>query len=232
MAAQPYRHVIDMPSVTTIVRRAGSTVLIASVIPMGVFYLVLAVAGLRPAVGVTMAWYYGGLLLRVLQKRPVLGASLLGAGLITLRTVVAFWTGSTYLYFLQPVAGTVLTATSLAVTGLAGRPLLERLAHDFCPIPVPLGDRLRANGFFRHASWVWAVMYFGNAAGTVWLLTSSSLGGFLILKTLMSPVLTGLALGASYLLLRRVMGRDGLQIRWGCPAAVGPVAVPALVPAA
>ena len=58
-----------------------------------------------------------------------------------------------------------------------------------------------------------------NAVGTVWLLTSSSLGAFLLMKTLLSPVLTGLAIAISYLLFRRMMHREGVRLRW-LPRAV------------
>jgi hypothetical protein len=193
---------------------AGRTVLFASVLPMAVFYLVLTVAGLSAAVAVTVSWYYAGLLVRVGRRRPLMGAVCLGAGLMTVRAVVTFWTGSAFLYFLQPVAGTVATATAFAVTALAGRPLLERLMHDFVPLPGPLADRLRANRFFGYTSVIWTLVYLVNAAGTVWLLTNASLGGFLVLKTVLSPVLTGSAVVVSYLLFRWLMRREGVQIRW------------------
>lgn len=207
-------HVIDLAHPREIALYAGRTVLLASVIPMGAFYVALSTAGLRAAIIVTLAWYYGGLLLQVARRRPLMGAAMLGAGLMTVRALVTFWTGSTFLYFLQPVAGTVATATAFAVTALAGRPLLEKLMHDFVPMPPALCERLRACRYFHYTSALWASMYLINAVGTVWLLTNSSLGGFLLLKTLLSPTLTAATVGASYLLLRRLMRRDGVHIRW------------------
>jgi intracellular septation protein A len=193
---------------------------VASVFPMVVFYLTYAWAGLRAAVVVTIAWYYAGLLWRLARRKPVLSAALLGAGLLTLRGVVMLWTGNAFLYFLQPVAGTVGTATAIAVTALAGRPLLERLAHDFVPLPPALTERLRANRFFRYASALWALTYLVNAVGTVWLLSNASLGGFMLLKTLMSPVLTVLSVVLTFALFRLLMRRERVQIRWGHPAIV------------
>lgn len=198
---------------------AARTVLLVSIIPMAVFYLTLSVAGLATAVALTAGWYYAGLLIRVARHRPVMGAAMLGAGLMTVRAFVTFWTGSAFLFFLQPVAGTIATATALAVTALAGRPLLERLFHDFVPLPGPLTDRLRANRFFDYTSLIWSVVYLVNAAGTVWLLTNASLGGFLVLKTVLSPLLSGVAIGLSYLLFRVLMRREGVQIRWQPTAA-------------
>jgi uncharacterized membrane protein len=208
-------HVVDMPGFRQIARKAGTTMLFASVLPMIVFYATYSMRGLHTAVGVTVAWYYAGLLLRLARRKPILTAVLLGAGLLTLRAVITFWTGSAFLYFLQPVAGTVATATAIAATALAGRPMLDRLAHEFCPFSPALSQRLRANKFFRYLSAIWAVTYLVNAVGTVWLLSSSSIGGFLLLKTLLSPVLTAVTIAASYLLFRTLMRRESVLIRWG-----------------
>jgi uncharacterized membrane protein len=213
------RHVIDMAAPSAIARHAARTVLLASVVPMAAFYLALSGFGLTVAIWVALAWYYGGVLLRVARRRPVVGAMLLGAGLMTVRAMVALWTGSAFVFFLQPVAGTIATATSFALTALAGRPLIERLAHDFVPVPPELSHRLRTNRFFSYASFVWALVYGINAAGTVWLLVSSSLNSFMLFKTLLSPLLTGVAIAATYLVLRRSLRREGVHLRWGAAAA-------------
>ena len=197
-----------------IAKHAARTMLTASIVPMVLFYAVMSVSGLRAAIVATVGWYYLGLVLRLIRRRPVIGAAALGAGLMTVRALVTFWTGSAFLFFLQPVAGTVATATMIAVTALAGRPLLERLFHDFVPVPPALSERLRAGSYFRYASALWSVAYLINAFGTVWLLSNASLGGFLLLKTLLSPLLTGATVGASYLLFRRVMANEGVHVRW------------------
>ena len=198
-----------------IARRAGRTVLVASALPMALFYAAMSTLGVSAAILATLAWYYAGVLVRIARRRPLVGATLVGAALMTTRAVVAFWTGSPFLFFLQPVAGTIVTAVALLVAGLAGRPLLERVAHDFVPIPPALAQRLRARGYFDRTSLVWSLAYAGNALGTVWLLTSSSLGAFLLLKTLLSPLLTTTTVGVSYLLFRRFLRHEGVQLRWG-----------------
>jgi uncharacterized membrane protein len=206
--------VIDMARPAAIARHAGGTILVASVLPTALFYGLLKSAGLSWAIAGALTWYYGVLLLRKLRGHPVVGAAMLGAGLMTSRAVVALWTGSAFLYFLQPVAGTVATATSFAVTALAGRPLIERLAHDFVPVPAPLSDRLRRARFFHYTSVLWALAYVVNAVGTVWLLTYSSLGAFIVIKSLLSPLLTGTTAAITFLLFRRVMRREGVHLRW------------------
>ncbi len=209
-----------MAAPATIVRHAARTVLLSSVLPMAAFYLALDGFGLTAAIFVALAWYYGAVGARLLRRRPIVGAMLLGAGLMTVRAAVAMWTGSAFVFFLQPVAGTIATATSFALTALAGRPLVERLAHDFVPVPPELSHRLRANQFFNYTSLMWALVYGINAAGTVWLLVSSSLESFMLMKTLLSPLLTGVAVAATYLVLRRALRREGVRLRWGSAAAV------------
>jgi hypothetical protein len=214
----PSACVIDMACPAAIARHAGKTLLVASVLPSTLFYLTLTTVGLSWAIAVALTWYYGVLLTRRLRARPVVGAAMLGAGLMTSRAIVAFWTGSAFLYFLQPVAGTVATATSFAVTAIAGRPLIERLAHDFVPVPGALSERLRRARFFHYTSVLWSLAYAVNAIGTVWLLTYSSLGAFILIKTLLSPLLTGTTVAITFLLLRRLLRREGVHLRWASAA--------------
>ena len=214
MPEPPDVQVIDMAHPAAIARYAGRTVLIASAIPMALFYLALSMSGLATAVAVTVGWYYAGLLVQVARRRPVLGSALLGAALMTVRAITALWLHSAFVFFLQPVAATVVTALSFLVTALAGRPLLERLARDYVPIPAPLAGRLHERRFFTHTSLLWSLMYAANALGTVWVLTTSSLSAFLLIKTVLSPVLTGATILLSYLLFRRLLRRDGVRLRW------------------
>lgn len=212
--------VIDVAHPAALLRHAGKTVLVASIVPSALFYTTLQTVNLSAAIGVALAWYYTVLVLRYVRKRPVVGAAMLGAGLMSMRAIVALWTGSAYLYFLQPVAGTVATATSIAVTAMAGRPLIERLVHDFVPVPQPLSERLHRARFFHRTSVLWTLTYVVNAVGTVWLLTNASLGSFVLIKSFMSPLLTASAAVITFVLFRRLLRREGVSLRWA-PAAQG-----------
>jgi hypothetical protein len=205
---------IDMPGWRPIVRQILTRTVIVSVLPMLAFYTTLSLYGLRAAALLTASGYYVALLARVLRKKPVLAAALLAAGLLGLRTVIVFLTGSAFIYFLQPVAGTVAVATAFAATAIAGRPVLERLAHEFCPIAPELSHHLRSARFFSWLSLVWAATYGVNAAGTVWLLTTSSLHGFILIKAFAGPVLTLTAALITFALFRGTVRRRNLRIRW------------------
>ncbi|HEV7203694.1 MAG TPA: hypothetical protein VGN18_03745 [Jatrophihabitans sp.] len=214
----PSPTVIDMPGWRPIALHALRTTTLVSLLPMAVFYATMARFGLRAAVLTTVGWYYAGLLAKIMRRKPVLAAAMLGAGLLSVRAVVTFLTGSAFLYFVQPVAGTVATATAFATTALAGRPILDRLAHEFCPFPAELSERLRADNFFGRISLVWAATYLVNAVGTLWLLTSASLTGFIVLKSVLGPVITVAAVLTSYLVFRRTTRRQGITVRWTRPA--------------
>jgi hypothetical protein len=205
---------IVMPGWRPIVRQVLTRVVLVSLLPMAVFYTTLSMYGVRAAALVTASLYYVGLLSRVIRKKPVLAAALLGAGLLALRTIIVFLTGSAFIYFLQPVAGTVAVATAFAATALAGRPVLERLAHEFCPIAPELSDHLRSARFFSWLSLVWTVTYGINAVGTVWLLTTSSLHGFILIKAFVGPLLTSTAALITFLLFRGTVRRRNLRITW------------------
>jgi uncharacterized membrane protein len=211
--AQP-QQMIEMPGWRPILRQVVTRAALVSLLPMAVFYVSMSLAGVRAAALVTACMYYAGLFTRIIRRQPVLAAAMLAAGLLALRTIVMFCTGSAFIYFLQPVAGTVAVATTFAATTIVGRPILERLAHEFCPLTPELSAHLRSARFFSRVSIVWTISYGINAAGTVWLLTTSSLHGFIMMKAVLGPVLTMTAAGASYLLfLSTIRGRN-LRIRW------------------
>jgi hypothetical protein len=141
--------------------------------------------------------------------------------LLSIRAAVMFATGSTLVYFLQPVGATLVTATVFSVSALVKRPVLDRLAHEFCPFPAELSARLRQRHFFGWLSVVWSSAYVLDAAVTLWLLTNSSVSDFVLLKSVLSPLLTLSAIGASYVVLRIVVRHDDFVIRWGArPAPV------------
>jgi uncharacterized membrane protein len=211
-------HVIDMPGWQPFAKHALRTMLIVSLLPMALFYASMALFGIRAAVLTTLAWFYAGMVLKAALGKPVLAARVLAAGLLSVRAVIMFISGSAFLYFLQPVAGTVAVAVLFAATAVAGRPVLDRLAHEFCPFPEELSLRLRGTRFFSRLSIVWSLTYLINAAGTFWLLTNASLSGFVLMKSLLSPVFTISAVAASYLMFRITTRQQNIHIRWNALA--------------
>jgi hypothetical protein len=205
---------IEMPGWRPILRQIMTRTVLVSLLPMAVFYTTLSLFGLRTAALATASLYYIAILSRVIRRKPILAAALLAAGLLAIRTIIVFMTGSAFIYFLQPIAGTVAVATAFAATALAGRPVLERLAHEFCPIAPELTAHLRSAKFFNWLSLVWTLTYVVNAVGTVWLLTTSSLHGFIVMKAFMGPLLTCVAALMTYVVFRTTIRTRNVRIRW------------------
>jgi uncharacterized membrane protein len=116
---------------------------------------------------------------------------------MTARTALALATGSAFLYFLQPTMGTGLVAGVFLGSVLLGRPLAQRLAADFLPLPEALLARPGVRHFFQRVSLLWAAVFLANAGISLWLLVSQSLATFLWTRTVASLALTGLAIAAS-----------------------------------
>jgi hypothetical protein len=203
-----------MPGWRPIVKQVATTLIMVSLLPMAVFYTTMSLFGLRTAAIATVGLYYAGLLFKVARGKPILAAALFTAGLLSVRTIVMLLTGSALIYFLQPVAGTIAVATVIALSAIAGRPILDRLAHDFCPFPTELSRKLREARFFTRLSAIWSTTYVINAVGTVWLLTNASLGGFILIKSALSPAVTATAVLASYAVFRVTVRDQNVTLRW------------------
>ena len=206
--------VIDMPGWRPITRHVMTMISLVSLLPMAIFYVTMSMFGVRTAALVTVAVYYAGLLMKHLRGKPVLAAALFAAGLLSIRTVVICLTGNAFVYFLQPVAGTLAISITIAGTAAMGRPLLDRLAHEFCPFPDAVSSHLRSSRFFVRLSILWSAVYLINAAGTVWLLSTASLSGFMLLKSVLGPALMFSAVAASIVWFRVAMRSENVHINW------------------
>lgn len=213
----------EIPKMRTLARHAIPNVVEGTIIPVCVFLLTLHFLGVWGAVAAGLVWAYGNILRRVVTGRRVPGILILGALTLTARSFLAASTGSTFVYFLQPTLGTALVASAFLLSVPLGRPLAQRLAADFCPIPADVLADHRVRRFFLRISLLWAFTQFANAGITIWLLLSQSVGTYVIAKTLLSMSLTGGAIAVSALYFRRSMTRHGILRRRGAEAAV-PVA--------
>jgi hypothetical protein len=200
----------EMPRLRTLARHAAPHVVEGTLIPLALFLLTLHFVGVWGAVLIGLGWTYAAVARRLVMRQRVPGILLLTAATLTARTVVAMVSGSVVVYFLQPTLGTALVAGAFLLSVPLGRPLAERLARDFCPIPSGVLAHAPVRRFFLQISLLWAFTQLANAALTVWLLFSQSLATFLVAKTLVSWGLTGSAIVVSTLWFRRSMRRHGI----------------------
>lgn len=211
----------EIPRLRTMVRHSFPNVLESTIVPLALFLVTLHLIGVWGAVIAGLAWSYGNVARRLLTRQRVPGILLIGALTLTARTALALATGSVFVYFLQPTLGTAMVAAAFLVSVPIGHPLAQRLAGDFLPIPPGFFVNEHVRRFFLRISLLWAFTQFANAGITLWLLTTQSLGTFVIARYFVSAVSTGTAIFVSVVWFKRSMRRNGLL--------VSPTKVPALV---
>ncbi len=203
-----------LPSPRKALRHALPVVLEGVLGPLILFYLLLLLTGFRGALIAALTWSYLALGRRLLKGERVSMLLLFGTILITLRTVIAFVTGSSFLYFAQPTAGTVLISVALLVSALVGRPFTQRFAHDFCPMDPAMMRRPLVRRFFIRISVLWATVLMLNAGVVFWLLISSSLRSFVLERSAVTYGLTAIAIFFSISGFMTMMRRDGITVQW------------------
>jgi hypothetical protein len=135
-SALPRRRVL-----AAVARRGLPGVLEASLVPSAIFLVVTTTIGAMPAMIAVLVWGYSTILRRALRGRSVPSVLVLAMFGLTIKTLVGVVSGSTFAYFLQPVATTVAVAGVFLGSVLVGRPLIARIAHDFCPIAPEVASR-------------------------------------------------------------------------------------------
>jgi len=211
------------PRLGAVVRRVALSLVIACVIPATLFYGTFVVAGVWTAIGVALLWSYGAIAWRAVTGRRTSGLLLLTALLLTARTVLALVADSTYLYFLQPIISDGVVATAFLLSLASARPMVARLAGDFYPMDTELHLRPRIQRLFRNLTILWAALCLGKAALTLWLLESTSLETFVLVKSISALSINMLAAGATIGLAVLVARKEGLL------GPNAPHAAPALV---
>jgi hypothetical protein len=207
--------VLHLPSAPAFARHALPPVLEGAVGPAAVFYIVLTLSGFRGALIAAAVWSCLAAGRRLIRRERVPGLLLLGLVLLAARTVIAYLTGSAFLYFLQPAIGTFLVAVLFAATAIARRPLIERLAHDFCPLDLELMSQSFIRQFFLKLSVLWCVVMTVNAGLGMFLLLESSLRAFVVERTVVSYGLTTFGIVLSTAWFVRVMRNAGITVRFG-----------------
>jgi len=192
-----------------VAHRAVPHLLEATIIPAAIFYFFLMVLGVWTGLIAALCWSYAALARRVLLRRgvpPILLLALVG---LTARSIAAITSGSSFVYFLQPILGTVAVA-GLFLASLLGRPLVGRLAVDFCPLTPEVAARPAVLRLFRGLTILWALVNLITATTTFVLLMSLPVATFVAAKMVsgLAITITGIVLTVSWSL--RTARREGL----------------------
>ena len=184
----------------------------ATLVPLGLFYAALSAIGPKGAICVALAWNYAALLRRVGRHERLPGVLLIATVGLTARSVLALATKSSlFVYFLQPSLTTALLGGAFLLSVPLGRPLAEKLAHDFVPMPPSFFKRPKIRQLFVRISLLWALVSLANAAGTLALLVNVPIGTFLAAKTGLSWALTIGGVVLSWWWFRRGLRRHNAE---------------------
>jgi intracellular septation protein A len=217
-AAEPARHAVHLPPFWSLLRHGGLRIAEATLIPLGLFYLLFQLQGLRWALVAALAWSYLLIAVKLVRGRPLPGLLLIATALLTLRSGISFATDNAFIYFLQPTLGNFAVAALFLGSVRLGRPLARRLADDVCPLPAHVLDRAPIIKIFSRITVLWALVNIANGSTALWALLSSSLGGLLFARTIGSFTIVALAVCLSYRWFRRSLHGEGYTLRWGSAA--------------
>lgn len=218
----PKGSLLLLPAPRTALRHAFPIVLEGVIGPLALFYLVLVLAGFRGALIAALSWSYLALGRRLWKHERVSMLLLLGTILITARTVIAFVTGSAFIYFAQPTAGTVVISLVLFGSAIIGRPFTQRFAHDFCPMDPEIMRRPLVRRFFIRISVLWATVLMLNAGFVFWLLVTSSLRSFVLERSAVTYGFTAFAIFFSITRFVATMRRDDITVEWARAKSLAP----------
>ena len=196
-----------------VARRSGPHLIEATIVPAVLFYACLLTAGLGAAYLAALSWSYAALARRVLRHDPVPAILVIGVIGITVRTLVAVISRSSFVYFFQPALASIVMGSVFLISVAVGRPLIATLAHEFWPFSPEVAARPRVVRLFRRLTLLWAGVNLASAALTTGLLLSLPLGAFLAVTQLAGLGLTAGAVCLTVSMSLRTARREGLHAR-------------------
>ena len=160
------------PVVFGLARRSLPHLLEATVAPTLLFYVLLVTISARTAMIGVLCWTFVAVTRRLARGRALPAILLLTTIGLSVRTLIALVSGSTFAYFVQPIATTVVLAAVFGGSVLIGRPVVARFASDFCQFTPEIGGRPRVVRLFRGLTLLWAGVHIVTSVATFALLVS------------------------------------------------------------
>jgi Protein of unknown function (DUF3159) len=210
-AAESEAPEFSKPAILLAVGRRGIPHLLeATLLPALLFYvLVIAVNGTVAMIG-ALAWAFVAIGRRLVLGHHIPSILLLATLGITVRTLVALPSGSMFAYFVQPIATTVALAAVFIGSVFVGKPVISRLAHDFCPISPDVASRPEVMRLFAGLTVLWAGVHLLTAATTFGMLVSLPIAVFIPVKTITSLAITAAAVVLTVSWSLRIARRENL----------------------
>lgn len=172
----------ERPHFRAILRHLGLSILMANVVPSVLFYLCMVVGNVWMALIAALIWCYGAMAWRLSTKRRTSGLLIITMVGLTAKTLLAFASGSTFVYFLQPAITDAVIASLFLASLTTARPVVARLAGDFYPMNSDIAERPRIQRLFWNLTLFWSIICFAKAVVTLWLLEEFPLVTFVAVK--------------------------------------------------
>ncbi|MCW0215112.1 MAG: septation protein IspZ [Pseudonocardia sp.] len=206
---------IHLPSIGSLLRHAGRPLLESTLIPLALFWILFTQSGFDAGIIGALSWSALAIGRRVVKREKVPAILWLTTTLLVARTAVGLWTGSAFLYFLQPTVQNFVFAGLLLVTLGFERPLLAKLADDFCAFPDALTGHPQMKRFFKRVSLLWAAVFLVNGATTLAVLATQTVGNFLVVSTAGSYSVVAAGIALSLWWFHRSLAGEGIGLRIG-----------------
>ena len=205
-----------------VVKRSAPRLVEASLIPTALFYCCLVVVGIGAAYAAALLWLYAAAGSRLVRRRPVPPLLVLGAIGITVKTAVSVASGSTFIYFAQPVLGSLVVGCVFLLSVALGRPMVQTLALEFWPLtPEMLVDPTVVR-LLRRLTFLWAGVNFAVGAATLSLLVVLPLPLFVAIKQPVAWTITGIGIAVTIDRALATARRTGFVADGGLVPAASP----------
>lgn len=210
------RHGIEMPPLRSMLGRIGFQVVEATLVPAAIFWSVLHLSGLVWALFAGLAWCYLMIARRWVKGGALPAVLMVAALLFTTRTGIALAFHSTFVYLLTPTINAFVLAAAFLGSAVVGRPLTTRFAQDFVGLPAHVTALVRVHRALRLLCGVWALANVINGWVALQLLVADRYDAVMLARSVLTPVLSSLAVACCVLLGRRALRQEGihLHLRW------------------
>jgi hypothetical protein len=187
-------------AVLHLVRGALPAVVVATLLPLALFYLALSVGSVLWAISVSVVYAYGVAAYQHFHRGRVSGMLLVTVFMATVRGVTAAVSGHPMVYFAIPVVETAGFGLMFLATMFSSEPLVVRLARDL--VPAAADGLAERRSLIRWLSIVWTLTYLGSGTTSLLLLTTTPMRIFLGAHTLTGWMWTGSGALATALICR------------------------------
>lgn len=201
------RHVL-----VALAHRSLPRLLEATVIPTVLFWLLLVTVGAGAAMIGVLAWTAFALGRRFVRGVEIPGLMLLATVGLGARTLIGVLSGSTFAYFVQPVATALALGLVFAGSALVGRPVIARLAADFCHLDADVAGRPAIVSLFRGLTLLWAGVHVLSALSTFGMLVTLPTATYVAVKSVVSLLITVTAIVVTVTWSVRIAHREQLVL--------------------